>query len=161
MTSKAWIVYRHTSPSGKVYIGITSDLPKRRWGNGIHKYASNPYFIKAIQKHGWENFTHEILHEGLSHDEACTYEKELIAFYKRGGICYNITDGGEGTLGVHKPRHSKEWKQTLSEQMSGKNNYFYDKHFIGELHPMWGKHHSDKTKALQSLRKNKIKKKVL
>lgn len=158
MTSKAWIVYRHTSPSGKVYIGITSDLPKRRWGNGIHKYASNPYFIKAIQKHGWENFTHEILHEGLSHDEACTYEKELIAFYKRGGICYNITDGGEGTLGVHKPRHSKEWKQTLSEQMSGKNNYFYDKHFIGELHPMWGKHHSDKTKALQSLRKNKIKK---
>lgn len=62
---------------------------------------------------------------------------------------------------VHKPRHSKEWKQTLSEQMSGKNNYFYDKHFIGELHPMWGKHHSDKTKALQSLRKNKIKKKVL
>lgn len=161
MTSKAWIVYRHTSPSGKVYIGITSDLPKRRWGNGIHKYASNPYFIKAIQKHGWENFTHEILHKGLSHDEACTYEKELITFYKRGGICYNITDGGEGTLGVHKPRHSKEWKQTLSEQMSGKNNYFYDKHFIGELHPMWGKHHSDKTKALQSLRKNKIKKKVL
>ena len=75
MTSKAWIVYRHTSPSGKVYIGITSDLPKRRWRNGIHKYASNPYFIKAIQKHGWENFTHEI----LRHDEACTYEKELIA----------------------------------------------------------------------------------
>lgn len=50
----------------------------------------------------------KILHEGLSHDEACTYEKELIAFYKRGGICYNIIDGGEGTLGVHKPRHSKE-----------------------------------------------------
>lgn len=26
------------------------------------------------------------MHEGLSHDEACTYEKELIAFYKKGGI---------------------------------------------------------------------------
>lgn len=51
---------------------------------------------------------HTLLKLYKSMDEACTYEKELIAFYKRGGICYNITDGGEGTLGVHKPRHSKE-----------------------------------------------------
>ena len=28
---KKWIVYKHTSPSGKVYIGITSNSPEKRW----------------------------------------------------------------------------------------------------------------------------------
>lgn len=69
-------------------------------------------YINMLQIHTllklYKSMGERILHEGLSHDEACTYEKELIAFYKKGGICYNITDGGEGTLGVHKPRHSKE-----------------------------------------------------
>lgn len=31
----SWLVYRHTSPSGKVYIGITSKSnPDYRWGRG-------------------------------------------------------------------------------------------------------------------------------
>ena len=29
-----WTVYKHTSPSNKVYIGITSREPKLRWDNG-------------------------------------------------------------------------------------------------------------------------------
>ena len=29
-----WTVYRHISPSGKIYIGITSRDPKRRWNCG-------------------------------------------------------------------------------------------------------------------------------
>lgn len=29
-----WTVYRHTSPSGKVYIGITSQNVERRWNSG-------------------------------------------------------------------------------------------------------------------------------
>lgn len=29
-----WCVYKHTSPSGGVYIGITSDYPLARWRNG-------------------------------------------------------------------------------------------------------------------------------
>lgn len=28
-----WSVYKHTSPSGKVYIGITSRDPTKRWAN--------------------------------------------------------------------------------------------------------------------------------
>lgn len=32
-----WCVYRHISPSNKVYIGITSRKPELRWGhNGIY-----------------------------------------------------------------------------------------------------------------------------
>ena len=32
--SNSYIVYRHTSPSGKVYIGITSYKAEIRWNNG-------------------------------------------------------------------------------------------------------------------------------
>lgn len=30
-----YCVYKHTSPSGKVYAGITKLKPKYRWNNGI------------------------------------------------------------------------------------------------------------------------------
>lgn len=31
---KRWILYRHTSPSGKVYIGITFKSVNKRWNGG-------------------------------------------------------------------------------------------------------------------------------
>lgn len=55
-----YIVYRHTSPSGKVYIGITSRQPEQRWLNG-NGYKDSPKFYNAIKKYGWDNFNHEIL----------------------------------------------------------------------------------------------------
>lgn len=33
-----FIVYKHTSPSGKCYVGITSQAPEYRWGNNGYKY---------------------------------------------------------------------------------------------------------------------------
>lgn len=33
-----FIVYKHTSPSGKCYVGITSQAPECRWGNDGCKY---------------------------------------------------------------------------------------------------------------------------
>lgn len=33
-TNNNWCLYRHTTPSGKVYIGITSYKPEYRWNNG-------------------------------------------------------------------------------------------------------------------------------
>lgn len=61
----------------------------------------------AINKYGWNNIEHVILFEGLTQEEACNKEIELIAEYKtnihRYGnkYGYNMTDGGEGTFG-HK-----------------------------------------------------------
>lgn len=47
--SKKFIVYKHTSPNGKIYIGITSQVPNHRWRNG-NGYKTNPYFTRAIKK---------------------------------------------------------------------------------------------------------------
>lgn len=43
-----YTVYRHTSPSGKVYIGITKQKPHKRWNSG------QPLFERAILKYGWD-----------------------------------------------------------------------------------------------------------
>ena len=96
---KRWTVYKHISPSGKVYVGISSDI-KRRWtANGYYYHLSDTVFSRALNKYGWQSFQHIIIAEDLSKQEACDMEKELIAYYKAKNLSYNITDGGEGTSG--------------------------------------------------------------
>ena len=60
MTEKKWCLYRHTSPSGKVYVGITSKPILRRWNNG-NGYRTCKNFWRAILKYGWDNIIHEVL----------------------------------------------------------------------------------------------------
>ena len=124
---KVYCVYKHTSPSNKVYIGITSKEPNDRWRDG-KGYKNNQYFWRAIQKYGWDNFKHEILFENLSKDDACQKEIELIAFYdstnpQRG---YNLSLGGEGSAGASR---SEETRKKISESKMGENNPNYGKHF--------------------------------
>lgn len=92
----SYCVYKHTSPSGKVYIGITMKNPLKRWANGLG-YCRQSYFFNAILKYGWDNFTHEILYTGLTKEEACQKEIELIALYRSNQrkYGYNISSGGE------------------------------------------------------------------
>ena len=95
MQNKAYYVYKHTSPCGKVYIGITSyKKPSDRWRNG--NGYSEQYFFRAIKKYGWENFTHEVLFSGLSKEQAEQKEIELISKYKSNQreYGYNIENGG-------------------------------------------------------------------
>ena len=74
-----YIVYMHTCPNGKKYIGITSQAPERRWQKGKgYAYGSNPYFYNAIEKYGWDNIEHTILFRNLTKEEAEQKEVELI-----------------------------------------------------------------------------------
>ncbi len=70
-------VYKHTSPNGKVYIGITKQDVKQRWRDG-NGYKTQPLFYRAIQKYGWDNITHEILFEGLDKSEAEQKETGIL-----------------------------------------------------------------------------------
>lgn len=114
---KTWCVYRHTSPSGKVYIGITSRRPKQRWGHGCN-YSSCQHFFKAIKKYGWDNIKHEVLFTGLPEKRAKQLEIDLIRHYKNLGISYNITDGGDGIIGVPK---TKKWYDAVRRAWLGKH----------------------------------------
>lgn len=133
MKDKKWILYRHTSPSGKVYVGITSKSnPNWRWQSG-KGYAACTYFYNAILKYGWNNIKHEVLFEGLNENTAKRLEIELIRHYKGLGISYNITDGGEGRKfplsknhkrrlsDAHRGKHlSKEWRDKIGKAHKGK-----------------------------------------
>lgn len=118
-----WSVYMHTSPSGKVYIGITSKDPIKRWSNrwGYLNKKNGKYiqslFANAILKYGWDNIKHEVLYINLSKEEACNKEIELIKKYKEKGLSYNLTDGGEGYLGY---KASIETREKISNSLKGK-----------------------------------------
>lgn len=123
-TNNNFCVYKHTSPSGKCYIGITCQDLEIRWGYHGCKYTvlkkdgklKHPYFANAILKYGWDNFKHEILHTNLTKEEACAKEKEYIKHYKAGGKSYNLTDGGEGIWGY---KFTKEQIEKISEKCRG------------------------------------------
>ena len=72
-----YCVYKHTSPEGKVYIGITSMNPERRWNGGLG-YARNLYFLADIMYFGWKNFKHEIIATDMSKQEAEKLEADNI-----------------------------------------------------------------------------------
>ena len=106
-----FFVYKHTSPSNKIYIGITCKKNVTyRWGKNGSQYNKCPYFWHAIQKYGWDNIKHEILFTDLSEKEAKAKEIELIAFYKSNNpeFGYNLTSGGEGRSGYSCSKESRE-----------------------------------------------------
>lgn len=110
-----WYVYRHISPSNKVYVGITSRVPELRWGyNGVH-YKECSKFYNAILKYGWDNMKHEILIDNASKEEACILEQMLISHYKRLDISYNITDGGEGRIAKQSQEFCKKQSDRMKE----------------------------------------------
>lgn len=90
----SYIVYVHTNrKNNKKYIGITSRSLKQRARNG-EGYKGCEKFYNAIQKYGWNNFSHKILFRNLSKEEAEIKEQELIKEYNTQEEGYNIANGG-------------------------------------------------------------------
>lgn len=130
MKQEEWSVYKHTTPVGKIYIGITHQKPELRWLCG-HGYKSNKHFYNAIMCYGWKNISHEIVADGLDREQAETLERELILKYKS----YDRTYGYNKALGGHVL--SDESRRKISETRKARQI------------PSWnqGKHHSEYTKA--------------
>lgn len=159
---KKWCVYMHTNKiNNKVYVGITSRNPKERWGNNGNHYTKDkqPVFYNAIQKYGWDGFEHIIFAENLTEFEAKQMEIILIALYKTNcckyknpELGYNMTDGGDGTVGR---LCTEETKKKISEKAKGRKftpelKQKYSILFSEEGNPFYGKTHTEETKILLS-----------
>lgn len=131
----SYCVYKHTSPHGKVYIGITSLPPRRRWQCGWG-YRENTHFFSAIKKYGWESFSHEILFSNLTKAEAEAKEIELIAKFDstNPNKGYNHDFGGSSA-----GKMSEETRRKISESTRGEKSAHY------------GKHHSEEAKRKMSI----------
>jgi group I intron endonuclease len=136
-----YTVYMHTTPNGKVYVGITSRDLNKRWkcGSGYKGQA----FYNAILKYGWENIRHDVLAENLSLDEANQMEIDLIKQHKSNDkrYGYNIASGGEGSPGF---KQTDEAKEKISKALKGvhKSEEHREKLRIANI----GKHHTEETR---------------
>lgn len=122
--SNNYIIYKHTSPSGKSYIGQTTNYKKRCWE---HRGSSNKCiaFRNAIQKYGWDAFTHDILYSNLSIEDANILEEELIIKYnsiipngyniKYGGVNHSHSDETKQKIKQNHPRTGKKFGNVSEE----------------------------------------------
>lgn len=116
-----YTVYKHTSPSGKVYIGITRQDPWTRWSSGTG-YKHSPHFQAAIHKYGWDNIQHEIIAEGLTKEAAERMEIELIKQHRATDrdYGYNADNGGNSP-----GSKSEETRRKISAAVSGAKHPLY------------------------------------
>lgn len=146
-----FILYKHTCPNNKCYIGITSyKNPNQRWRNGLGYYNDNELIHtkwgNAIIKYGWDNIKHEILYKNLNKEEACELEKKYIKYYKELGLSYNLTDGGDGIWGY---KFTIEQKRNLSESHKGLKQS--EDTIKKRVQKNIGKHRTDETKKKKSI----------
>lgn len=146
METNNYIVYRHTFPNGKVYIGITGRGSNARWKNG-KGYRKQEKVFNAILFYGWQNIKHDVLFTGLSKAEAEAKEIELIKQYDSVKNGYNADNGGS-TYGFH----SDETKRKISKAHKGmpvseKTRKKISEANSGEKNGFYGKHHTDEVKA--------------
>jgi group I intron endonuclease len=158
-------IYKLTSPSGKIYIGQTTNLKDRkRCLYNPNKYYSGHKLDNAIRKYGIENFKYEIVIQIIDADKIKLREKldELEIFYikkynsyKDG---YNMTLGGSGSTGCFQ---TEESRKLISEKAKGRKGSMLGKHLTeeqkkklsdfaktrtGDRNPFFGKSHSDEAK---------------
>lgn len=144
------VVYLHVKKgtNNVFYVGIGTN--RRR---AYQTKSRNQHWQRVVSKYGYEV---RIINQGLSREDACIVEKELISAFGRNdlnseGQLVNKTDGGEGSPGFIPSKsflkilsktwgrkHTEEEKDSISkslkrfykdnpEILNGKNNSFYGK----------------------------------
>ena len=125
---RKWIIYMYIFPNGKKYIGKTSQsLKDRQEGPSWTGYSHSTILMKAAKKYGIENIRQKILFENNMTDEyASRLEQICILLFKANCLKfthpaygYNMTDGGEGTIGYHHSDDSKNKMSNAKKQCSG------------------------------------------
>ena len=102
----------------KQYVGITRNMLKR-WGEHKLPYNNKTSMGKAIQKYGHQNFEMVQIASSTSWENAQLVERALIKqLNTRVPNGYNLTDGGDGTLGF---KHTAEECQRRSERCPTRN----------------------------------------
>jgi len=111
---------------GKQYIGFTIQTLDKRCSDHLKsvRYNSKTYLHNAIRKYGWDKFTSEIIYQSDDHIHCLKVaEVSLIADYNTfKGPGYNLTAGGEGTLGYN---HTEESKQKMSAAKKGEKSHMF------------------------------------
>jgi hypothetical protein len=152
-------VYRHIrlDKNEPFYIGISSSNNNYSYTRANSKEQRNEIWGRIVAK---TDYIVEILLDGISYEDAKIKEKEFIKLYGRidnkTGTLSNLTDGGDGTLGMPSPSKGKKLSASHIEKVRqkklGANNPNYGKVFSQE--------YRDKLSKANRLGKHNLAKKV-
>ena len=94
-------IYRCTNlVNGKVYIGFTVDLHRRKAVHLSSSKKEDTKFYRAIRKYGAESFVWEIIYQSYDFDHCLkVMEPYFIQEYDSFSAGYNSTMGGDGARG--------------------------------------------------------------
>ena len=120
---KPYVYIIYNTVNGKLYVGKGSyrhrflDHKKIARG-GKEKYPQYSVIHAAMTKYGIDKFVFRIMEYTETDQEALDLETKWIAFLRKENYkLYNLTDGGEGTIG-YKP--TEETKAKTSRTMKGR-----------------------------------------
>ena len=111
-------LYRHIrlDKNEPFYIGIGIT---KNYSRAYSKKSRNKLWKTIANKSGYEV---EVIFDDLSWEEACEKEKEFITLYGRidtkTGILSNMTNGGDGTIGINIWNKGKKLSQTHIDNLS-------------------------------------------
>ena len=122
--NRTFHIYKITSPSGRVYIGVSRNIELRERNYRNYECVNQKILYNSLKKYGWENHSFDILDEFISNDD---YALGKEMFWIRSFMsCYNVypdqrglnaTMGGSGNFGL---KMSEETKLKISKGNKGK-----------------------------------------
>ncbi len=123
-------IYKIVSPSGKIYIGSSSDVRARMFRYKNLHCVKQTKIYRSLVKYGWDKHNFSVIHE-------C--EKEELHMWERLYAEHYNTLGPNG-LNLSIPAYndikgvfSKETNNARSENMKGEKNHFYGKKHTDEV----------------------------
>jgi group I intron endonuclease len=122
-------VYIHANKTnGKCYVGQSKQLIKR-WRSKLSAYLNNPYFHRALKKHGWDGFEHRIVFQQECTQEELNRAEEMwitLLNSRDPKFGYNIRAGGH--RGEFSPETRAKMSASAKAHVGKKNNFYGKKH---------------------------------
>lgn len=133
-----WVIYKITNPNGRVYIGKSSDFTARKRQYKCIQLKAQNLITRSLIKYGFDNHTFETIDSfrntgSYSEDKEMfwirTYMSNRCKFPHVNGM--NMTDGGEGALGV---KRSDKFREEAASRGRGRATSDYQKKVASEIH---------------------------
>ena len=146
-------IYKITSPSGKVYIGQTTNFTKRK---NYYKNGAKPYQVRiynSLQKYGYDAHTIEFIEECLveSLNERERYWQDFYDVIGENGLNCRLTETKDKSGFISEDSKAKMSEARQNRILTDKEKYRLKSLFLGRKH-------SEETKKLMSEKAKSYKK---
>lgn len=108
-------IYKITSPSGRIYIGQSINIDRRKRYYKILKCKNQPKIYRSLKKYGWDKHKFEVIHQ-------CTKEElnDLEVYYIELYQCFNSEFGLNLQSGGTARLHTEETKEKIRKANIGR-----------------------------------------